>query len=308
MNRLLLTASFLCAAALAQESAPAQVEGIKGVEQRGAPRVKPVDPTEAKSAQSVPQQAQPVAQPVKAAPQKGQAVEQKAKPMSSEAQPVPPPPSSGAQAAGQEAKAAGQDAKAAGQDAGQEAKASGQDAKAAGQDAKAAGQEAKAAGQEAKPVEQTPPPSVASAAKGAKPVEQQATAAGQGGKGVEQAAKAAGQGGKPVEQHAAASAAQEGAKPVPPPPPQGVGQAHGVKPAAAGGVRPVTGVAGLDADKIRNLEAALQAKPQEGPVDAKKLRAAAKLLGDPRPGPEPKPVEKTDARSMLNEFKLPEGS
>lgn len=290
MNRLLLTASFLCAAALAQESAPAQVEGIKGVEQRGAPRVKPVDPTEAKSAQSVPQQAQPVAQPVKAAPQEGQAVEQKAKPMSSEAQPVPPPPSSGAQAAGQEAKA------------------SGQDAKAAGQDAKAAGQEAKAAGQEAKPVEQTPPPSVASAAKGAKPVEQQATAAGQGGKGVEQAAKAAGQGGKPVEQHATASAAQEGAKAVPPPPPQGVGQAHGVKPAAAGGVRPVTGVAGLDADKIRNLEAALQANPQEGPVDAKKLRAAAKLLGDPRPGPEPKPVEKTDARSMLNEFKLPEGS
>ena len=288
MNRTILSLGFLCSAAFAQEPAPAQVEGVKGVEQRGAPRVKPVDPTEAKSAQSVPQQAQPVAQPVKAAPQEGQAVEQQAKPMT------------------QDAKAAGQEAKAAGQDA----KAAGQDAKAAGQDAKAAGQDAKAAGQAAKPVEQTPPPpAVTAAAKGAKPVEQAATAAGQAGKGVEQQAKAAGQGGKPVEQHAAAaSAVKEGAKAVPPPPPQGVGQVQGIKAGAAGAVRPVIGVAGIDADKIRNLEAALQAKPQEGPVDKKKLRAAAQLLGDPKPGPEPKPVEKTDARSMLNEFKLPEGS
>lgn len=285
MNRTILSLGFLCSAAFAQEAAPAQVEGVKGVEQRGAPRVKPVDPTEAKSAQSVPQQAQPVAQPVKAAPQEGQAVEQQAKPMTQEAKAagqdakaVPPPPPQGAQAAGQEAKAAGQDAK--------------------------------AAGQAAKPVEQTPPPpAVTAAAKGAKPVEQAATAAGQAGKGVEQQAKAAGQGGKPVEQHAAAaSAVKEGAKAVPPPPPQGVGQVQGIKAGAAGAVRPVIGVAGIDADKIRNLEAALQAKPQEGPVDKKKLRAAAQLLGDPKPGPEPKPVEKTDARSMLNEFKLPEGS
>lgn len=283
-----LPVGLLFAAALsAQEPAPAQVEGVKGVEQRGAPRVKPVDPSQAKSAQSVPQAAQPVDQPVKAAPQKGQAVEQQAKPMTQDAKAA----GQEAKAAGQDAKAAGQDAKAAGQDANavpppppQGAQVAGQEAKAAGQDAKAAGQDAKAAGQEA-------------------------TAAGQAGKGIPQEAKAAGQGGQPVEQHAAAaSAVKEGAQAVPPPPPKGVGQVEGIKAGAAGAVRPVTGVAGLDADKIRNLEAALQAKPQEGPVDKKKLRAAAQLLGDPKPSPEPKPVEKTDARSMLNEFKLPEGS
>jgi hypothetical protein len=38
------------------------------------------------------------------------------------------------------------------------------------------------------------------------------------------------------------------------------------------------------------------------------LHAAAQLLGGTKPGPLPKPVEKTDARSSLNEFKLPEGS
>jgi hypothetical protein len=92
------------------------------------------------------------------------------------------------------------------------------------------------------------------------------------------------------------------------PPPPGVGQVEGVKAGAAGGVRAVTGVAGIDAEKLRNLEAALQAKPQEGPLDPKKLRAAAQLLGDSKPGPEPKPIEKTDARATLNEFKLPEGS
>jgi hypothetical protein len=87
-----------------------------------------------------------------------------------------------------------------------------------------------------------------------------------------------------------------------------VGQAEGVKAGAAGGVRAVPGVGGIDAEKLRNLEAALQAQPKDGPIDAKKLRAAAQLLGDSKPGPEPRPVEKTDARSSLNEFKLPEGS
>ena len=92
------------------------------------------------------------------------------------------------------------------------------------------------------------------------------------------------------------------------PPPEGVGQAEGVKAGAAGGVRAVQGVGGIDAEKLRNLEAALQAKPQDGPIDPKKLQAAAQLLGGMKPGPLPKPVEKTDARSSLNEFKLPEGS
>ncbi len=268
MNRLLLATSFLCAAAAAQEAAPANVEGIKGVDQRGAPRVKPVDPTQAKSAQAVPQQAQPIAQPVKAAPQEGQAVEQPAKAM------------------------------------GQGGQAVEQSAQAAGQSGKPVEHQATAAGQAAKPVEQ----GATAAGQGGKPVEQSAQAAGQGGKPVEQQATAAGQGGKPVEQHAAASAAHIGAKAVPPPPPKGVAQVQGVKAASAGAVRPVVGVAGIDADKIRNLEAALQAKPHEGAPDAKKLRAAAQLLGDPKPGPEPKPVEKTDARATLNEFKLPEGS
>ena len=92
------------------------------------------------------------------------------------------------------------------------------------------------------------------------------------------------------------------------PPPEGVGQAEGVKAGAAGGVRAVQGVGGINAEKLRNLEAALQAKPQDGPIDPKKLHAAAELLGGLKPGPLPKPVEKTDARATLNEFKLPEGS
>ncbi len=93
------------------------------------------------------------------------------------------------------------------------------------------------------------------------------------------------------------------------PPPEGVGQAEGVKAGAAGGVRAVTGVGGIDAEKLRNLEAALQAKPQDGPIDPKKLRAAAQLLGQLKAEvAPPAPSEKTDARSSLNEFKLPEGS
>jgi hypothetical protein len=139
-------------------------------------------------------------------------------------------------------------------------------------------------------------------------VEQTATATGQAGK-VVQDAKATGQQVQMVEQPVTTgSVTHTGVKPVTPPPPQGVAHMQGVKPNVAGGVHPVAGVAGIDADKIRNLEAALQAKPQEGPVDPKKLRAAAQLLGNPKSGPEPKPVEKSDARSMLNEFKLPEGS
>ena len=82
-----------------------------------------------------------------------------------------------------------------------------------------------------------------------------------------------------------------------------------VKAGAAGGVRAVTGVGGIDAEKLRNLEAALQAKPQDGPIDPKKLRAAAQLLGQLKAEvAPPAPTEKTDARSSLNEFKLPEGS
>ena len=64
---------------------------------------------------------------------------------------------------------------------------------------------------------------------------------------------------------------------------------------------------GIDADKLRNLEAALQSAPAETKPDAKKIHAAAELLGQPKRFV-PKPVEKTDARATLEQFKLPEGS
>lgn len=70
---------------------------------------------------------------------------------------------------------------------------------------------------------------------------------------------------------------------------------EGVKTPGAGAIRAVEGVAGIDTDKLRNLEAALQAKPT-GPGDGPKAKAAAQLLGKPATSNKP-PEEKTDGRS-----------
>ena len=71
-----------------------------------------------------------------------------------------------------------------------------------------------------------------------------------------------------------------------------------------GAIRPVTGVAGINAAKLQNLEAALAIK-QGGPDQGSKGKAAAAgLLGAPGPGLKPGP--KPDGRAGFQEFeKLP---
>lgn len=90
-----------------------------------------------------------------------------------------------------------------------------------------------------------------------------------------------------------------------PPPPPIVGTAVNVAvgTVGTGAVRPVTGVTGINAVKLQNLETALAVKngPQQG---TKGKAAAAELLGGSGPGPKPAP--KTDGRAVFQEFeKLP---
>lgn len=93
------------------------------------------------------------------------------------------------------------------------------------------------------------------------------------------------------------------AKPVAPPV---IGTAVNVAAGTVGmgAIRPVTGVAGINAAKLQNLEAALAIK-QGGPDQGTKGKAAAAaLLGAPGPGTKPAP--KTDGRAGFQEFeKLP---
>lgn len=93
-------------------------------------------------------------------------------------------------------------------------------------------------------------------------------------------------------------------KPVaPPPPPPIVGTAVNVAvgTVGTGAVRPVTGVTGINAAKLQNLEAALAIKQGGGPdKGAKGKAAAAALLGVPGPGPKAGP--KTDGRAGFQEF------
>lgn len=93
------------------------------------------------------------------------------------------------------------------------------------------------------------------------------------------------------------------ARPVPPPI---VGTAVNVAVGTVGNgaIRPVTGVTGINAAKLQNLEVALQIK-QGGPDNGTKGKAAAAaLLGGQGPGPKPGP--KTDGRAGFQEFeKLP---
>lgn len=93
------------------------------------------------------------------------------------------------------------------------------------------------------------------------------------------------------------------ARPVPPPI---VGTAVNVAVGTVGNgaIRPVTGVTGINAAKLQNLEAALLIK-QGGPDTGNKGKAAAAaLLGGQGPGPKPGP--KADGRAGFQEFeKLP---
>ena len=94
---------------------------------------------------------------------------------------------------------------------------------------------------------------------------------------------------------------------VPPPPPHSgsvVNAAAGTV-GTGGTIHAVNGVAGINAAKLQNLEAALKLKHEgEGTPTGKGKAAAAALLGAGPPGPKPGP--KADGRDRFQEFeKLP---
>lgn len=101
-------------------------------------------------------------------------------------------------------------------------------------------------------------------------------------------------------------------KPVAPPPPVArpvappvIGTAVNVAVGTmgTGAIRPVTGVTGINAAKLQNLETALQIKHSATPEGPGKAKAAAELLG---PGVGPKAGPKKDGRDVFQEFeKLP---
>lgn len=104
-------------------------------------------------------------------------------------------------------------------------------------------------------------------------------------------------------------------KPVAPPPPPttrpvpppivGTAVNVAVGTVGTGAIRPVTGVTGINAAKLQNLEAALAIKQGGGPEKGAKGKAAAALLGAPGPGPKAGP--KADGRAGFQEFeKLPD--
>ncbi len=198
---------FLAAAVIAADAPPSAVEGVKGVRQEGAAKVKNIDPR--------------TARPV--SPEKAEGVEQSAtavKPASGPgtvAAPTPPPPPQGV-------------------------------------------------GQEATAVKPAGGPGTASAPPPPPPPT-----------GVDQGAP-----------EAAPVAGQGSPAPVAPPSPKGIGSVEGVKASGGGVIRAVEGVAGIDTEKLRNLEAALMAKPAPVPEDPKaKAKAAAQLLQKPTPAPKP---------------------
>lgn len=241
-----LTCLFLAAAACAAETPPAAVEGVQGVRQEGAARVRNVDPR--------------TVRPV--SPDKAEGVEQAAtavKPVPTPgtiAAPTPPPPPQGVGQAATAVKPVPQP------------------------------------GTASTPPPPPPPKGVDQGATAVKP----ATGPGSASapppppppKGVDQVAPAA----APVAGHGTPA-------PVPPPAAKGVGAVEGVKTPGSAGIHAVQGIAGIDTDKLRNLEAALQAKPAahgEGP----KAKAAAQLLGKPATTVKP-PEEKADGRSDFQE-------
>ena len=97
--------------------------------------------------------------------------------------------------------------------------------------------------------------------------------------------------------------------PPPPPPPVArpiappvIGTAVNVAvgTVGTGAIRPVTGVTGINAAKLQNLEAALAIKQGSTDNGTKGKAAAAALLGGPGPGPKPGP--KSDGRAVFQEF------
>jgi len=244
---------FLAAAVFA-DAPPAAVEGVQGVRQEGAAKVKQLDPR--------------TTRPV--SPDKAEGVEQAAtavKPVASPgtvATPPPPPPPLGV-----------------------------------GQGATAV-KPATGPGTAATPPPPPPPKGVDQGATAVKPVTSPGTVATPPPppppQGVGQGATAV----KPATGPGTA-AGQGSPAPVVPPAPKGIGSVEGVKTPGTGVIRSVEGVAGIDTDKLRNLEAALMAKPTPVPEDAKvKAKAAAQLLQKPGNTPKP-PEEKSDGRSDFQE-------
>jgi hypothetical protein len=171
----------------------------------------------------------------------------------------------------------------------------------------------------AKPVKQAPPP--ASVTEGAAPPPPP-TKGLVGTEGVKppEGVKGAGTKGTPPPPAPKGVEAVKGVKPpesvkgagtkaTPPPPPakglagvKGVKPPEGVKP-AAGGIKPVEGVAGIGEGKQQNLEAALQVEAA-GKPGPKKAKAAAALLAGPEPKGKP---TKADDRKVFEEArKIPD--
>jgi len=269
-----LTSLFLAAAAFAADAPPSAVEGVQGVPQEGAARVRnidprtvrPVSPDKAEGVEQTATAVKPVPQPGTAStpppppPPKGvdqgaAAVKPVPQPGTASTPPPPPPPKGVDQGATPVKPVAGP-------------------------------------GTASAPPPPPPPKGVDQGATAVKPATGPGTATTPPPppppKGVDQSAPAA----APV-------AGQGTPAPVPPPRPKGVGAVEGIKTPGGAAIHAVQGIAGIDTDKLRNLEAALQAKPaatQEGP----KAKAAAQLLGKPAPSHKP-PEEKTDGRSDFQE-------
>ena len=103
-----------------------------------------------------------------------------------------------------------------------------------------------------------------------------------------------------------------GTKAVPPPPapkavaPPPTGSAVKITPGKIGTgatIKAVDGVKGLQAEKLKNLEAALQIKEKNDPKGGGKAKAAAELIT--QPGPLPQPGNKEDGRTLFPEQKIP---
>lgn len=103
-----------------------------------------------------------------------------------------------------------------------------------------------------------------------------------------------------------------GTKAVPPPPapkavaPPPTGSAVKITPGkigTGGTIKAVDGVKGLQTEKLKNLEAALQIKEKPEHKGGGKAKAAAELIT--QPGPLPQPGNKEDGRTLFPEQKIP---
>ena len=104
-----------------------------------------------------------------------------------------------------------------------------------------------------------------------------------------------------------------GTKAVPPPPaakavkPPPVGTAAHIEPGkigTGGTIKAIEGVKGLQTEKLKNLEAALQIKEKPEHNGGGKAKAAAELIT--QPGPLAQPGPKQDGRTLFPEQKIPD--